>query len=164
MRTNHIKATLDKTQQNSKCSLCGDRDVAMYHIISACSKLTQKEYKTRHDWVGKVINREMYKKFRFVYTNKWYIHNPASILENDTHKLLWDFDIQTDSLISARRRELIIINPTKKKRTCKIVDFAFIADHKMKLKESEKKDKYLDLARELKIDVEHESENYTNRN
>ena len=38
----------------------------------------------------------------------------------------------------------------KKKRTCKIVDFAVPADHRIKLKEYEKKDKYLDLARELK--------------
>ena len=37
----------------------------------------------------------------------------------------------------------------QKKRTCKIVDFAVPADHRIKLKESEK-DKYLDLARELK--------------
>ena len=42
------------------------------------------------------------------------MHNPAPILENDTHKLQWDFDIQTDHLISARRPDLIIIN--KKKR------------------------------------------------
>ena len=32
---------------------------------------------------------------------------------------------------------------------CKSVDFAVLADHKIKLKEREKKDKYLDLAREL---------------
>ena len=32
----------------------------------------------------------------------------------------------------------------------KIVDFAVPANHKVKLKESEKKNKYLDLARELK--------------
>ena len=38
----------------------------------------------------------------------------------------------------------------KKKRTCKIVDFAVPADHRIKLKECEKKDKYLDLAKELK--------------
>ena len=56
------------------------------------------------------------------------MHNLASVLENDTHKLLWDFDIQTDHLISARRSELIIINK-KKKRICKIVDFAVPADH-----------------------------------
>ena len=65
-----------------------------------------------------------------------------------THKLLWDFDIHTDHLISARRPNLIIIN--KKKRICKIVDFAVSATHKIKLKEFEKRDKYLDLARELK--------------
>ena len=76
------------------------------------------------------------------------MHNPAPVLENDTHKLLWDFDIHTDHLIPARRLDLIIIN--KKKRTWKIVDFAVPADHRIKLKESEKKDKYLDLAWELK--------------
>ena len=76
------------------------------------------------------------------------MHNPAPVLENDTQKLLWDFDIQTDHLISARRPDLIIIN--KKKRTCKIVDFAVPADHRIKLKECEKKDKYLDLVREWK--------------
>ena len=78
------------------------------------------------------------------------MQNPASVLENNTHKLLWDFDIQTDHLISARRPDLVIINNNKKKRTCKIVDFAVPALHKRKLKECEKKDKYLDLSRELK--------------
>ena len=53
-------------------------------------------------------------------------------------------------LIPARRPDLIIINKKKKKKTCKIVDFAVPADHTIKLKEYEKKDKYLDLARELK--------------
>ena len=82
------------------------------------------------------------------------MHNPAPVLENNLHKLLWDFNIQTDHLIPARRPDLIIINNNnnnnKKKRICKIVDFAVPADHRINLKESEKKDKYLDLARELK--------------
>ena len=77
-----------------------------------------------------------------------YMHGPAPVLENDSHKLLWDFNIQTDQLIPARRPDLIIIN--KRKRICNIVDFAVPADHRINLKESEKKDKYLDLARELK--------------
>ena len=81
------------------------------------------------------------------------MHNPAPVLENDTHKLLWDFDIHTDHLILARRPDqkifinrkrlfvfppemakqfdiaLIIIN--KKKRICKIFDLAVPADHKI---------------------------------
>ena len=76
------------------------------------------------------------------------MHNPAPVLENDSHKLLWDFNIQTDHLIPATRPDLIIIN--KRKRICKTVDFAVPADHRINLKESEKKNKYLDLASELK--------------
>ena len=48
IRTNHIKARIDKTQQNSRCSLYGEREETINHI-SECSKLAQKEYKTRHD-------------------------------------------------------------------------------------------------------------------
>ena len=38
------------------------------------------------------------------------MYNPAPVLENETHKLIWDFDIHMDHLISTRRPELIIIN------------------------------------------------------
>ena len=51
-------------------------------------------------------------------------------------------------IISARRPDLVIIK--EKKRTCRIMDFAVQADHRVKLKESVMRDKYLDLARELK--------------
>ena len=43
IRTNHIKARIDKTQQNSKCRLCGERDETINHIISECTKLVQGE-------------------------------------------------------------------------------------------------------------------------
>ena len=76
------------------------------------------------------------------------MHNQPAALENNTHKRLWDFDMHTDHLISARRPDLIIIN--KKREIAKNVDFAAPVDHRIKLKECEKKDKYLDLARELK--------------
>ena len=55
-------------------------------------------------------------------------------------------------------------NNQQKKRTCRIVDFAVPADHRIKLKESEKKDKYLDSARELKKTVELASDDYTSYN
>ena len=84
IRINHIKARIDKTQQNSECRLFGDRDETINHMISECSKLAQKKYKTRHDWVGKVIHWEMCKKLKFDYRNKLYMLNPASVLENDT--------------------------------------------------------------------------------
>ena len=84
------------------------------------------------------------------------MHHPAPVLENNTHKLLWDFDIHTDHPISARRPDLIIIN---KKR-----ELAAPADHRIKLKEYKKKDKYLELAWESKTSMEYASDNYTNCN
>ena len=70
-------------------------------------------YKTRHDWVAKVIHWELCKKFKFDYTNKWYMHNPEFVQKNEMHKLLSDFETQTE-------------------------------------KKPKKRDKYPDLARELK--------------
>ena len=66
--------------------------------------------------MDKVIHLELCKKFKFDHTKKWYMHNAASVIENDTHKLLWDFDIHADHLISARKPDLIIINNNKKKK------------------------------------------------
>ena len=44
------------------------------------------------------------------------MYDPASILENYTHKLLWNFDIKIDHLFSARKPELKIIRKKKEKK------------------------------------------------
>ena len=38
------------------------------------------------------------------------MHNPESVGENETQKLLWDFEMQKDYLISERQPHLEIIN------------------------------------------------------
>ena len=43
----------------------------------------------------------------------WYIQNPESVEENETHKLLCDCEIQTDHIIPARRPDLVIVNKKK---------------------------------------------------
>ena len=59
---------------------------------------------------------------------------------------MWDFDIRRDDLISTKRPDLEIVK--KKERIFKTVDFAVPAEHRIKLKECEKKDKYFNIARE----------------
>ena len=53
-----------------------------------------------------------------------------------------------DCLILTRQPNQMIV--IKKKRTCQIVEFAILIDYRVKIKESKKRDEYLDLARELK--------------
>ena len=106
----YVKAKIDNTQQYNNCRLYGDEDKTINDMINECSKLAQKEYESRHDWVGKVIHWEMCKMLKFDHTTKFYTHKPKSALENNTHEIFWDFEIQTDHQIPARRPYLMIIN------------------------------------------------------
>ena len=54
MRTNLVKARVDKSQGDSLCRVCRKVDESIDHIVSGCSKLAQKEYKRRHDNLGKI--------------------------------------------------------------------------------------------------------------
>ena len=96
--------------------------------------------------MGKVIHWEMCKKLKSDHTNKWYMYNPTPVLENDAHNPLW----HTHGSPNLGQKTRPYNNQKKKKKICKFVDFAVQADHRIKLKECEKKDKYLDLAREYK--------------
>ena len=56
IRTNNIKAKIDKTQENSKYRMCGKAEESVNHVLSECSKLVQKKYKRQHDWFGTKIH------------------------------------------------------------------------------------------------------------
>ena len=55
MKFNYVEAKLDKSQNNSKCKLCDEKDETV-NYVRECSKLAQKEYKCRHDRGRKVIH------------------------------------------------------------------------------------------------------------
>ena len=62
--------------------------------------------------------------------------------------ILWGFYTPTDHPVPARRLYLVSIN--KKEKTCHHVDFDVPADHRVRMKESKKIYKHLDLATDLK--------------
>ena len=98
----------------------------------------------------KVIHWELCKRLKCDHTINWYGYKLESVQENETHKIRRDFDIQTDHVIRPRRSDLELSNLKKNKAYC-LVDFAVSVGHRLKMKESKKIDKYLDLARELKM-------------
>ena len=55
------------------------------HIKRECSKLAQKKYKNRHEWVEKVIHWELCKRLKFDNTCKQYMLKPESILEKEIY-------------------------------------------------------------------------------
>ena len=134
VRTNLVKAKIDKSQGDSLCRMCRKVDESKDHIVSGCGKLAQKEYKRRHDNLGIIIHWKLARKCNFEAGDKWY-KQPESVLENEYYKILWDFSIQTDHVIEARRPDLVVLD--KKERTCKIIDFAVPEDSRIEEKEKE---------------------------
>ena len=59
IQINLIKGKIDKSQQQTKWKMCSSYDETINHIASECSKLVQKEYKRRHDWIGRRIHWEI---------------------------------------------------------------------------------------------------------
>ena len=128
--------------------MCGTIIETVNHIVCECSKLAQKEYKRRRDWVGKKIHWDLWKKFEIDVAPKWYQHEPEAVKENEKCKILWDVSIQTDRVIEARRPDMVVVD--KGNKCCEIIDFAIPYDSKTELKEQEKIEKYQDLRGQLK--------------
>ena len=91
-------------------------------MLAVALNLHRKKYKRRHDRAGKIVHWELSRKCKFEARDKWYEHEPETVLENEGYKILWDFSIQTDHVIKARRPDLIVVD--KKETSCKIIDFA----------------------------------------
>ena len=59
------------------------------------------------------------------------------------NEILWDFSIQTDHVIEARRPDLVLVD--KKEKICKIIDFEVPGASRIEEKEKDKIEKYQDL-------------------
>ena len=54
IQTNYVKHKIDKTAQSPLCRICDWKSKTIFHIVSECEKLAQKEYKRRHNNVARV--------------------------------------------------------------------------------------------------------------
>ena len=65
VRVNLVKLKIDKSQRGSLRRMCRKVDENTDHIVSGCSKLAQKEYKRRHDNLGKIVHWKLARKCNF---------------------------------------------------------------------------------------------------
>ena len=114
IRANFVKSKIGKSQGDSLCRMCRKVDERIDHIVSGCSKLAQKEYKRRHDNLGKIVHWKLARKCSFEAGDKWYENEPESVLENEDYKILWGFSIQTDHVVETRRPDLVVVDKKDK--------------------------------------------------
>ena len=55
IRTNYVKHKIDKTAQSPLCRKC-DKSETIFHIVSKCKKVAQKEYKGRQHNVARIVH------------------------------------------------------------------------------------------------------------
>ena len=55
---------------------------------------------------GKIVRWKLARKCNFEAGDKWYEHEPESVLENEDYKILWDCSIQADHVIKVWRPDL----------------------------------------------------------
>ena len=89
IRTNLLKAKIDKSQRDSLCRASRKVDESINHIVNGCSKLAQKKYNRKHDNLGKIVHWTLARKYNFGAGDEWYEHEPESVLENEDYKILW---------------------------------------------------------------------------
>ena len=147
LRTNYTKCRIDKTIDSPLCRMCGIKNETVYHIVSECSKLAQREYKRRHDNVARYIHWRLCGKFDHDRAKNWYEHNPEGVSESANCKILWDVVIQCDKEIEARRPDIVVLDKTSKE--VKVIDTAIPGDVRVCEKELEKINKYKLLKDEI---------------
>ena len=116
--------------------MCGTRNETISNIKSECGKLAQKEYKRRHDSVGRHVHWQFYEKLGFSRAKLWYEHEPESVAENENFKISRDFTIQCDHIIEARRPNIVVVDKVKNKTM--IIDMAIPGETRECNKEREK--------------------------
>ena len=109
IRNNYVKAKIDKMPKYNIYRLCVDKDKTINHVINECSRLMQKKYKTRHDWVGKVScarSLSLTIRTKSICTTQ----KLSKKMRRSKFFNILSFEVQTDYLISARRSDLVILN------------------------------------------------------
>ena len=90
------------------------------------------------------------------------MHNQVSILENEMDQILLDLEIQTDHIIPSRCPDQVIVKKKRKKENLQCRRLCSFGRPQGKAESNEKRDKSLDLAREPKKTMRHESDGDTN--
>ena len=89
--------------------MCGEKGESIYHLISECGKLAQREYKRRHDDVARYVHWQLCQEAGIESCDKWYEHNPEYVMENKDYKIYRDFTIQCDGVVEARKPDVALI-------------------------------------------------------
>ena len=131
-----------------KCRLCDKAVETVMHVLAECSQIAQSEYLVRHNQVARYVHWRLLENHGFIVDGQqWFQHEPTAVVENENAKILWDFNIYTDHVITARRPDIVVLD--KASHSGLIIDINCPNDANVCKNEKEKRQKYTELKIEL---------------
>ena len=149
LTTRNYCATVLKDGGNDKCRMCGDYVETVGHLVSACKKMAQTDYRRRHDRMGLRVYWEVCGRLGLTRSAKWYEETPDPVRrrKDGLTEVWWDQTVSTPTKFDANRPDMVVIDRETKRWF--MVDFSVPCDANVAKKEKEKIDKYKDLATEV---------------
>uniref|UniRef100_H3B3M7 Reverse transcriptase zinc-binding domain-containing protein n=1 Tax=Latimeria chalumnae TaxID=7897 RepID=H3B3M7_LATCH len=144
LHTNWLGHYILKTGETTdKCRRCKKFAETVKHIVSGCPMLAQGVYCERY-------NQDFCDQYQLPRGQRWWEHKPESVTENESVKILWDFTLQLDRLVEARKPDILLIQKASGSNPQKItiIDIA-CPGITLAEKEEEKISKYQPLRMEL---------------
>ena len=92
VKTNAIKAKIEKTFCDIKRRLCNVKEGTIDHLVSSCSKIAQTDYKERHNKIASMLHWNICRKY-ILPADKWWEHKVDKVLQKEDVKILWDLKI-----------------------------------------------------------------------
>ena len=149
LRTRWLRANIEKEDISQNCRVCGKQMETIVHLVAGCEVLAKGAYKRRHDRVGLRVYWEMCRKSGVKCAEKWYeeVPDPVRVSEDLKKEIWWDRKVETSVKMDCIRPDVVLID--REKGECVIVDFSVPWDKNVQVKEQEKIDKYVPLAKDL---------------
>ena len=149
LRTRKYCASILKEDCKEECRMCGDYPETVGHLVSACTKLAQTEYRRRHDKMGLRVYWEVCGVYGLKRSERWHLEVPDGVRKSDDGmvEIWWDQTVITPTKFEANRPDLMIVD--RRSKEWFMVDFSVPFDPNVAKKEEEKISKYKDLAAEV---------------
>ncbi|KAJ7335269.1 hypothetical protein JRQ81_013210 [Phrynocephalus forsythii] len=87
IRTNAVKARIEKSAESPTCRLCKEADETIDHILSCCKKIAQTDYKQHHNVVAQIVHWNLCQNYHLPVAKNWWDHKPEKVTENEHAKL-----------------------------------------------------------------------------
>lgn len=149
IRTRNYEKIILKKEVEDKCRKCQQPRETIEHVIGSCPALADTAYLGRHNQVAKIVHAQLAQKYSLVQNPPpYYRYKPDPVLESPECVLYWDRPILTDRTVDYNRPDIVIIEKSTKNAI--IIDIGCPLNHNLINTEVEKRNKYENLAIEIK--------------